>query len=418
MAAAEQQTLRLPNAISSVLQQVINGAQDANDIQAIFDEFMQDAFPFGPVTSSKFSEKFSETMTAAQNGLPPSSQTVVLSYKEMTNAMTAVVNSSSEARHSGNTVKIVAALTKHVGSLTKEGDKQRTEQAKLHKWTTPQMMDNQDTREFQRRFMKEMAANNVRDDNEILRYLRSSMDSMPNTQKDALTNMIKADVSLEDNWVLIHKHYMAANNRQSALVRQQFRDLAIQVGESLPLFKIRLELLYAKQFLKKGNLGTTEHVAFIHDLIKQSRSQVAHAAANQHHQGNKDDLHGVDGLEWKEFWQLMINTEASVGLPPTSATSVDDRGGGGNRKRAKMGNGLPSTVDADAQAKQGSRVAEDADKPCYAFGSGTCAYGEKCKFSHDPSKKAEKNDCRNFKRGHCAHGDKCRYNHAAPAAAK
>jgi hypothetical protein len=136
--------LQLPNAISTALQALVG--RDAGATQAIFNDFTRTSFPFGPVTADMFTDKFTQTMAAASDGLPESSYSIVFAYKDLIGKMTAVVNSSSEERHTGNTPKIVATLAKHIANMTKDSDKQRLEQAKTHKWTVTKMTDKEDTR--------------------------------------------------------------------------------------------------------------------------------------------------------------------------------------------------------------------------------------------------------------------------------
>jgi hypothetical protein len=273
-----------------------------------------------------------------------------------------------------------------------------------------------------RTFTKEMEANNVRSDNETIRYLRTSMEDMPVEQREALLNIIVVDKSLNDNWVMIHKHYMAANNQRSTQARKQFRNLRINDGESLSLFQMRAEQLYDQQFLKNGNIGTNDHVVFMHDLIKRHRLPVAQAAASQHHQSNKDDVYGLDGLNYGAFWTLMISTEATIGIPAIalSLSKGSDKGDDiPSSKRVKGADGKPKPVKADAELAVVGRAANNASKPCHLFGSGNCQYGDKCKFSHDPNKTRTRDaaECRNFKAGTCQHGDSCRYKHTATTGA-
>jgi hypothetical protein len=411
---AAPNAFRLPNAISTALQKTTG--QNGMGVQTMVDAFIQNSFPFGPVKLDTFRDNFAKMMEAAQNGLPPTSHNDVFAYKDMISSMTAVVQSSTEARHGGTVVTIAHALNTHINVLTKELVTDRKENAKQYKWTPKTMADGQDTREYEQTFMKEMTENGVRNDNEMLRHLRNSLTDLPQEQKDAILNMIKAEKSLTENWEQIHSHYMAHNNAQAEKIRKQFSNLQIQHGESLPLFKMRAERMYERQFLKDGKLGTNEHVTKFHLMIKTLRSPVAQAAANQHHQANPGDRWGLDGLDWDKFWDLVTKTEATIGIDTTPVKVVvgDEASAGGVKKKRKTGE-----TETDATARQGKRVADDSKKPCRTFAAGKCNYGDDCRWSHDPNMKVPEkstSDCRNFKAGRCNYGDTCKYNHSAAAA--
>lgn len=51
---------------------------------------------------------------------------------------------------------------------------------------------------------------------------------------------------------------------------------------------------------------------------------------------------------------------------------------------------------------------------CRYYLQGACAFGDKCRFSHNKQQDEPSQVCRYYLAGNCAYGDKCRYQHSKP----